>query len=330
MAFTSQVTAVFDVPVTEAVNCFVCPVATEAEAGEMETEIPAEAPLIVTGAMATLLESAELTAAMFTVAGDGAVAGAVYRPEPEIVPTVELPPVTAFTSQVTAVFDEPVTDAVNCCVWPVWIEADAGEIETETVAEPAVKLISATALLVESALLVAPMFTDAGNVTAGGAVYNPELEIVPITALPPGTPFTVHVTAVFVVPVSDAVNCFVCPAWIEAVAGEIEIVIVPDESLRLIILLGSIWPAAATVTLGDQCGSLLIGAVYNSRLETVTAFKLPPLIPLKAGSFTALEVPLCTAIGKKVHTSSGSANNRTVRITSKSLESDPAVLSAGE
>jgi len=296
----------------------------------METAMPAEAPLIVTGAIATLLESAELTAAMFTVAGDGAVAGAVYRPELEIVPTVELPPVTAFTSQVTAVFDEPVTEAVNCCVCPVWIEADAGEMETETAAEPAVKLSSANDTFVESALLVAPMFTDAGNVTAGGAVYSPELEMVPMTALPPGTPFTDHVTAVFVVPVSDAVNCFVCPAWTEAVAGETEIVIVP-ESLRLTILLGSISPAAATVTSDDQRGSLLIGAVYNPRFDTVTAFRLPPLIPLKAVSFTpALEVPLCTATGKKVHTSSGSANNRTVRITSKSLESDPAVLSAGE
>ena len=56
---------------------------------------------------------------MFTVAGDGAVAGAVYSPVFDIVPTVELPPLIAFTSHVTAVLDAPVTEAVNCWVCPV-------------------------------------------------------------------------------------------------------------------------------------------------------------------------------------------------------------------
>lgn len=35
-----------------------------------------------------------------------------------MVPTAEFPPGTPFTLQVTAVFDEPVTVAVNCCVLP--------------------------------------------------------------------------------------------------------------------------------------------------------------------------------------------------------------------
>jgi hypothetical protein len=40
-----------------------------------------------------------------------------------------------------------------------------------------------------------------------GAVYSPAVEIVPLAAEPPTTPFTSHVTAVLVVPVTVAVNC---------------------------------------------------------------------------------------------------------------------------
>ena len=44
----------------------------------------------------------------------GTLPGAVIRPVELIVPTVELPPATPATDQVTAVFDVPVTAAVNC------------------------------------------------------------------------------------------------------------------------------------------------------------------------------------------------------------------------
>ena len=53
-----------------------------------------------------------------TLAGFGRSAGAVYRPPIVIVPAVALPPVTLLTLQVTIVFDVPVTEAVNCCVFP--------------------------------------------------------------------------------------------------------------------------------------------------------------------------------------------------------------------
>jgi hypothetical protein len=61
----------------------------------------------------TTLGSATETAVMATVAGDGTAVGAVYTPELEIMPTVELPPVVPFTSHVTLVFEVPVTIAVN-------------------------------------------------------------------------------------------------------------------------------------------------------------------------------------------------------------------------
>lgn len=49
----------------------------------------------------------------------------------EIVPAVELPPVTPFTRQVTPVLELPVTVAVNCLVWPVATLAEVGEMVTE-------------------------------------------------------------------------------------------------------------------------------------------------------------------------------------------------------
>ena len=49
--------------------------------------------------------------------------------------------------------------------------------------------------------------------TETGAVYMPVEEIVPIAGL------IVHVTALFVVPVTDAVNCFVCLGNRFAVSG---------------------------------------------------------------------------------------------------------------
>jgi hypothetical protein len=59
-----------------------------------------------------------LVAWIVTLAGFGKSWGAVYSPVLDIVPTVEFPPEAPFTLQVTAVFDVPVTAAVNCCVLP--------------------------------------------------------------------------------------------------------------------------------------------------------------------------------------------------------------------
>jgi len=50
--------------------------------------------------------------------------GAVKSPELEIAPAV--------ADQLTAVLDEPVTVAVNCCAPPEMIEGFFGDIETDT------------------------------------------------------------------------------------------------------------------------------------------------------------------------------------------------------
>ena len=59
----------------------------------------------------------------------------------------------------------------------------------------------AVAVLLVSATLVAVTVTVCGLPSVAGAVYRPPLEIVPIAGL------TDQVTAVFVVPVTAAVNC---------------------------------------------------------------------------------------------------------------------------
>ena len=69
---------------------------------------------MVTVADADLLGSDTLVALMVTVAGDGAVAGAVYSPLVEIVPQeAPLQPVPD-TVQITTGFDVPVTELANC------------------------------------------------------------------------------------------------------------------------------------------------------------------------------------------------------------------------
>jgi len=69
--------------------------------------------LTVTCADPLRLVSASDTAVTVTVKVDEIVDGAVYIPAAEIVPTVEFPPLTPLTCQVTAVFDVLVTVALN-------------------------------------------------------------------------------------------------------------------------------------------------------------------------------------------------------------------------
>jgi hypothetical protein len=59
----------------------------------------------------------------------------------------------------------------------------------------------AVAFLVASATLVAVTVTVCGLPSVAGAEYRPALEIVPAAG------FTDHVTAIFVVPITAAVNC---------------------------------------------------------------------------------------------------------------------------
>src|SRR5438045_123632 len=130
---TCQVTAVLLVFCTVAVNCCVPPAPTVADTGEIVTRTTA-AGVMVTCAEPDFVGSAWDTAVTVIVAGFGTTAGAVYRAELDIVPTVALPPVTPLTCQVTAVLPVFCTVAVNCCVPPAPTVADTGEIVTLTTA----------------------------------------------------------------------------------------------------------------------------------------------------------------------------------------------------
>jgi hypothetical protein len=76
--------------------------------------------------------SATLTAFMVTKLELGTLPGAVYAPEELIKPLAALPPVTPFTSQLTDVFDDPLTVALNDCVAPARTLTVPGETETVT------------------------------------------------------------------------------------------------------------------------------------------------------------------------------------------------------
>ena len=117
----------------------------------------------------------------------------MYRPSAETLPAAGI------TAQVTAGLLVPVTLAVNCRVWRANSLAVVGATLTATVG---VRLTMAEAVLVGSATLVALTVTVWAEATDSGAVYKPVLEMEPTGGL------IDHVTAVFAVPVTVAVNCW--------------------------------------------------------------------------------------------------------------------------
>ena len=156
-----------------------------------------------------------------------------------IVPTVLLPPDTSFTFQVTAVFVEKVTRAVNCCVCVAATVTDAGETEIG-----AFTVTLALADLLVSAAESAVTLTVFGLGAVAGAVYRPLWLTVPIVLLPPTTSFTFQVTDTFVLPVTVAVNCCVFPSCKEAVVGEIVTVTPAVEGVAIV---GLLLPHAASI-----------------------------------------------------------------------------------
>ena len=132
---TFQFTALLVVPETAAVNCFDKPTCTLAVFGETVTETDVDDGRIVTVAESEFVELTALCAVTVTGAA-GTLDGALYRPVADIVPTVEFPPTTPPTSQITAVFLVPETVAVNCWDRPTCTLVLLGEIDTETLWRP--------------------------------------------------------------------------------------------------------------------------------------------------------------------------------------------------
>ena len=138
-----------------------------------------------------------------TVEPIGGVFGAVYSPAPEIVPNVEFPPNTPFTSQSTLVVGAPVTVDMNVILLAVpdvrlpvpgeMVTVGGGMIVTTEVTDN-----------FGSSYDTAITLTVAGEGTTTGATYFPDVSIVPTVEFPPVMLFTCQVTRVFVPPETPA------------------------------------------------------------------------------------------------------------------------------
>jgi hypothetical protein len=113
--FTCQVTAVFDVFATVAVNCCVRPTPTVGVLGLTVTVTTGCAVTFAT-AVPVFVVSACAVAVTVTVPPVGAFGGAVYKPDALIVPILAALADLLLTCHVTAVLVVPVTVAMNCCV----------------------------------------------------------------------------------------------------------------------------------------------------------------------------------------------------------------------
>jgi len=125
----------------------------------------------------------------------------VIAPLGAIVPREELPPATPFTLHVTPGVGFPVAEIVaeKICSPPAGTFAMEG---ATMIAMLSVSVITADAVAELSAALTAVtvMLGAAGMVL--GAVYTPDVEIIPTLESPCVTPSISHVTVVFVVPVT--------------------------------------------------------------------------------------------------------------------------------
>lgn len=212
---TLQFTAVFCVPVTVALNCWVCPSVTFADAGEMLTPI---CSVMVTLALPDLVESAADVAVTVTNGGLGAEDGAVYRPVVLIVPHDEPMQPTPLSPHVTDVLLDPVTVAVNCCFAPAPTAGSLGE--TLTLMEPGDPIVTVaepdTAPFMSEVAVTVTVF---GLGAVPGAVYSPPEVMDPQVMPPQPEPDTLQMTMPLCGPLAENWTCpdgFTCE-----VAGEI-------------------------------------------------------------------------------------------------------------
>jgi hypothetical protein len=156
----------------------------------------------------------------------------------------------------------------------------------------------ALAVLVLSAWLVAVTVTIAGFGTVVGAVYKPSDEIVPTAALPLTVLFTDHVTVVFGVPVTVAVNC--CVVVVCTVADVGDNVMVTDGGAAVIVVVAlalfvlSATLVAVTVTVAGE--GTEAGAVYKPPDVIVPNVALPPTTLFTAQVTVVFNVPVTVAV----------------------------------
>ena len=152
----------------------------------------------------------------------------------------------------------------------------------------------AVADFVLSATEVAVTVTSAGLGIASGAVYKPPEEMVPQDAPLQPVPVTLHVTAVFAVPVTVAVNCCVLPAGTSALEG---VTFTATGATIVTVAVANLVVSAAEVTLTVTFAGegIVVGAVYMPDEDmTPHAEPLHPL-PLTLQVTPSLLVPSTVA-----------------------------------
>jgi hypothetical protein len=151
-----------------------------------------------------------------------------------------------------------------------------------------------------SAKLVAITVTVSGEGTAEGAVYRPALLTVPQDEPLHPAPCTLHVTAVFEVPATDAFNCSVAPATTEVLLG---VTVTTTEGIMVTIaeadLLASAMLVATTLTLAGVGGTA--GALYTAEFELLESVpQEAPLHPepVKLHATPVFDVPVTVAVNE--------------------------------
>jgi hypothetical protein len=176
-----------------------------------------------------------------------------------MVPFVAFPPATPFTVQVTAVLVLPVTVATYCDAVPQVTVVAPARVSFTLGGGGASRVTTRLCETAGFATLVAVIVTFGDCGAVAGAAKRPFAEIEPHAGSPPTTPFTLHVTAVFVLPFTVATYCEDAPSVT---------VVIP---LRVSVTLGTFGGSRATRTLcATEASAALVAAMVT--FEEIGAF----------------------------------------------------------
>ena len=151
-------------------------------------------------------------------------------------------PTCGLKDQVTAVFESPLTVAAKVALCPPWSDALVGDtLMVSAEGGVAVKVTVAVAVLVGSATLDAVIVTVCGLEMVAGAVYTPFMMV-------PAAGLSDQVTAVLLVPVTEALKVADAEAPSETEVGPIVTATGVSDTVALAVLVVSAALVAVTVT----------------------------------------------------------------------------------
>jgi hypothetical protein len=247
---------------------------------------------------AAFVGSACGVATIFTVAGDGGIAGAVYTPACVIVPHELAAHPTPATLQEIARFGFEFAGGVSVAAYVADVPAFTDLGPTTKSENMLVRPIAAVAILEVSATLIAIKLALAGVGRIPGAVYVPVESTVPHAAPEHPLPARIQVTVRFGLPAEStaATNDCAAPNSTEVDWGEIEteMSLVTVACALEFLVLSSTLVAITETELG---AGKLAGAVYTPPALIVPTAASPPEIPFTL-QITAEFVALLTVAVK--------------------------------